>query len=106
MITPVQTQDLVQRSGAVSEMRSHEQAKFLGDMAKAAAEMNRIDALKEQTVQKGEEPDPLNPDGSNKGKQDQQNKKKEEEEETQPETNTPAGKPLKLEGGDIIDLMA
>jgi len=106
MISPVNTQDMVNRSGSMSEMRSQEQGKFFGDMAKATAEMHRIDALKENTVQKGEESEAVNPDGSNNSKRDQQNKKEQQQEDAQPETNTPAGRPLKLEGGDVIDLMA
>jgi hypothetical protein len=105
IISPVETQDLVNRSSSMSEMRSQEQGKFFGDMAKLNAEMHRLEVLKENTVQNSEESEALNPDGSNNSKRDQQNKK-EQKEETQPETNTPAGRPLKLEGGDVIDLMA
>jgi hypothetical protein len=106
MISPVvQNQDMVQRSGSMSEMRAQEQGKFFGDMAKASAEMQRLENLKESTVQTSEETEALNPDGSNSGRQNKQNKKKQEE-ETKPETNTPAGCPLKLEGGDVLDIMA
>jgi hypothetical protein len=104
MLPPVQNQDLVQRSDTMSEMRSHEQGKAFGDIAKATAEMHRLEELKNNSVQKDDETDGLNPDGEGKG-QEHKHKKKQGE-ETQPETNTPAGCPLKLEGGDVIDLMA
>ena len=104
MLPPVQNQDLLQRSDTMSAMRSQEQGKAFGDIAKSAAEMQRVEDLKNNSVQKEDETDALNPDGGGGEKEQQQNKKKEEE--TQPETNTPAGHPLKLEGGDVIDLMA
>jgi hypothetical protein len=85
-------------------MRSQEQGKFFGDIAKTMAEMRRLEELKENSVQKDEESDGLNPDGSGGG-QEQQHKKKEGEEE-QPESNLPAGHPIKLDGGDILDIMA
>jgi hypothetical protein len=104
MLPPVQNQDLLQRSDTMSAMRSQEQGKAFGDIAKSAAEMQRVEDLKNNSVQKEDETDALNPDGGGSEKEQQQNKKKEEE--TQPETNTAAGHPLKLEGGDLIDLMA
>jgi len=104
MLPPVQNQELVQRSDAMSEMRSHEQAKAFGDIAKSAAEMHRLEELKNNSVQKDDEAEASNPDGEGKGKEHEQKKK--QGEEAQPETNTPAGHPLRLEGGDIIDLMA
>jgi hypothetical protein len=104
MLPPVQNQDVMQRSGTMSEMRSAEQGKAFTDMAKSMAEMQRLEELKNNTTQKGEESEGVNPDG--KGSQEQQGKKKQNEEEEKPETSTPAGHPLKLEGGDIIDLMA
>jgi hypothetical protein len=104
MLPPVQNQDLVQRSDTMSGMRSLEQGKAFGDIAKSVAEMQRLEEQKNNSVQKDDETDALNPDGSGKG-QEHENKKKQEK-ETQPETNTPAGRPLKLEGGDVIDLMA
>jgi len=104
MLPPVQNQDLLQRSDTVSAMRSQEQGKAFGDVAKSVAEMQRIEDLKNNSVQKDEETDALDPDGGGGEKEQQQNKKKQEE--AQPETNTPAGHPLKLEGGDVIDLMA
>jgi hypothetical protein len=82
-----------------------EQGKAFGDIAKSALEMQRLEDLKNNSVQKDDETDALNPDGGG-GEQEQEQQKKKREEETQPETNTPAGHPLKLEGGDIIDLMA
>jgi hypothetical protein len=84
-------------------MRSIEQGKFFGDIARTTDEMRRLEELKENSVQKEEESDGLNPDGSGGG-QEHQRKKKEGEE--QPETSTPAGHPLKLDGGDILDIMA
>jgi len=104
MLPPIENQDLVQRSDAMSAVRSQEQGKVFGDMAKSFAEMHRLDELKNNSVQKDEESEALNPDGSGGNANEQQKKK--QEEETQPETNTPAGHPLKLEGGDVIDLMA
>jgi hypothetical protein len=104
MLQPVQNQDLVQRSEAMSSLRSHEQGKVFGDMARSMAEMQRLEELKNSTVQKDEESEALNPDGKSNEQEHQQNKKKQEE--TQPETNTPAGRPLKLEGGDVLDIMA
>jgi hypothetical protein len=85
-------------------MRSQEQGKFFGDIAKTMAEMRRMEELKENSVQKDEESDGLNPDGSGGGQEQQQHKKKEGEE--QPESNLPAGHPIKLDGGDILDIMA
>jgi len=104
MLPPVQNQELVQRSDTMSEMRSHEQGKAFGDIAKSVAQMHRIEELKNNSVQKEDEAEASNPDGEGKGKEHEQKKK--QGEEAQPETNTPAGHPLKLEGGDIIDLMA
>lgn len=104
MLPPVQNQDLVQRSDAMSGMRSLEQGKIFGDLAKTEAEMHRLEKLKSNTIQKDEGSEGINPDGDNGNKQEQEHKKKENE--TEPETNTPAGHPLKLDGGDVIDLMA
>jgi len=104
MLPPIQNQDLVQRSDTMSEMRSHEQGKAFGDIAKSIAEMHRLEELKNNSVQKDDETEASNPDGGGKGKEHE--RKKKQGEEAQPETNTPAGHPLKLEGGDIIDLMA
>jgi len=104
MLPSVQNQDLVQRSDTMSTMRSYEQGKVFGDIAKSFAEMQRLDEQKNSTVQQDEESEALNPDGGGGNANEQQKKK--QEEETQPETNTPAGHPLKLEGGDVIDLMA
>jgi len=107
MLPPLQNQDLVNRSDTMSQMRSMEQGKVFGDIAKTMAEMQRLEELKNNSVQKNDETDALNPDGGNeKDKEQQQGKKKQGEEETQPETNTPAGHPIKLDGGDMIDLMA
>jgi hypothetical protein len=103
MLPPVQNQDMVQRSDTMSSLRSQEQGKFFGDLAKTMAEMRRMEDLKDNTVQKDEESDALNPDGSSN---EQEQKKKKKQEEEQQEANTPAGHPLKLEGGDVIDLMA
>jgi hypothetical protein len=104
MLPPVQNQELVQRSDSMSELRSHEQGKAFGDIAKSAAEMHRMEELKNNSVQKDDETEASNPDGEGKGREHE--RKKKQEEEAQPETNTPAGHPLRLEGGDIIDLMA
>ncbi|MDR0517080.1 MAG: hypothetical protein LBH25_08560 [Fibromonadaceae bacterium] len=102
----MQNQDLVQRSDAMSGLRSSEQGKFFGDLAKSAAEMHRMEELKDNTVQKDDESEGLNPDGGNSG-QEQKNKKRQHgEEEEQPKTNTPAGHPIKLDGGDVLDIMA
>jgi hypothetical protein len=106
MLPPVQNQDLVQRSDATSAMRSQEQGKMFGDIAKSTVEMQRLDELKNNTVQKDDGSEALNPDGGGSEQERQRRKRKQEEEETQPETNTPAGHPLKLDGGDIIDFMA
>jgi len=106
MLPPVQNQDLVQRSDTMSTMRSQEQGKVFGDIAKSMAEMQRIEDLKNNSVQKDDGAESLNPDGSGNEREQQQKKKKQGEEEAQPETNTPAGHPLKLDGGDVIDLMA
>jgi hypothetical protein len=103
MLPPVQNQELVQRSDMLSELRSHEQGKAFGSMIKSTTEMQRREELKNNSVQKDDGSDALNPDGDS-SKQDQQKKK--QQEEAQPETNTPAGHPLKLDGGDVIDLMA
>jgi len=103
MLPPIQNQELVQRSDALSEMRSHEQGKAFGNIARASTEMQRLEELKNNSVQKDDDSEALNPDGGG-NKQEQQKKKKQEE--LQPETNTPAGHPLKLDGGDVIDLMA
>ncbi len=105
MLPPVQNQDLLQRSDTISTMRSLEQGKAFGDIAKSAVEMQRLEELKNNSVQKDEETDALNPDGGG-SEQEREQRKKKQEEEAQPENNTPAGHPLKLEGGDIIDLMA
>jgi len=105
MLPPVQNQDLLQRSDTMSAMRSQEQGKAFGDIAKSAAEMQRVEDLKNNSVQKDDETDALNPDGGGSEKEEQQQNKKKQE-EAQPETNTPAGHPLRLEGGDVIDLMA
>ncbi|MDR3000866.1 MAG: hypothetical protein LBU89_06340 [Fibromonadaceae bacterium] len=104
MLPPIQNQDTLQRSETMSGLRSQEQGKAFGDVAKALAEMQRIDDLKNNTVQKNDETEDANPDGGGNQQQQQQGKKDQEEEK--PETNTPAGHPLKLDGGDIIDLMA
>lgn len=106
MLPPVQNQDLVNRSDTMSQMRSAEQGKAFGDIAKAMAEMQRLEELKNNSVQKNDEMDDLNPDGGNENKGQQQGKKKQGEEDAQPETNTPAGHPIKLDGGDVLDLMA
>ncbi|GBU24015.1 hypothetical protein R83H12_00635 [Fibrobacteria bacterium R8-3-H12] len=103
MLPPIQNQDLVQRSDALSELRSHEQGKAFGDIAKSATEMHRLEELKNNTVQKDDGSEALDPDGGG-NKQEQQKKK--QQKEPQPETNTPAGHPLRLDGGDVIDLMA
>jgi hypothetical protein len=103
MLPPIQNQELVQRSDTMSELRSHEQGKAFGDIAKSVAEMQRLEEQKNNSVQKDDETDASDPDGGGKG---QEHERKKKEGETQPETNTPAGHPLKLEGGDIIDLMA
>jgi hypothetical protein len=103
MLPPIQNQDLVQRSETLAELRSHEQGKAFGDIIKASTEMHRLEELKNNTVQKDDDSEALNPDGG--GNQQEQQKKKKQQEE-QPETNTPAGHPLKLDGGDVIDLMA
>jgi len=105
MLQPIQNQDLVQRSGSMSEMRSQEQGKLFGDIAKSAAEMQRKEELKNSTVQQDEGAEASNPDGGGNHNEQQQRKKKDGE-ETQPETNTPAGHPLKLDGGDVLDLLA
>ncbi|MDR2580095.1 MAG: hypothetical protein LBC85_03770 [Fibromonadaceae bacterium] len=104
MLPPVQNQELVQRSHEMSNLRSHEQGKLFGDLARSMAEMQRLEELKNSTVQKNEETEATNPDGS--GNKQEQQQKKNEQEEAQPETNTPAGRPLKLEGGDVLDIMA
>ncbi|MCL2101475.1 MAG: hypothetical protein FWH22_07160 [Fibromonadales bacterium] len=104
MLPPIQNQDVLQRSETMSGLRSQEQGKAFGDIAKALAEMQRIEDLKNNSVQKNEETEAVNPDGG--GNQQQQQQGKKEQEEEKPETNTPAGHPLKLEGGDVIDLMA
>ncbi len=104
MLPPVQNQDLVQRSDTMSTMRSQEQGKVFGDMAKSAVEMQRIEDLKNNSVQKDDGSEALNPDGGGNKREREQNKK--QQEEAEPETNTPAGHPLKLDGGDIIDFMA
>jgi hypothetical protein len=104
MLPPVQNQDVMQRGNAMSEMRSAEQGKVFTDMAKSMAEMQRLEDIKNNSAQKSEDSEAANPDG--KGGQEYQGKKKQNEEEAKPETNTPAGHPLKLEGGDVIDLMA
>ncbi|MDR2584507.1 MAG: hypothetical protein LBC75_13595 [Fibromonadaceae bacterium] len=103
MLPPIQSQDLVQRSDTLSELRSHEQGKAFGDIVKSTNEMQRLEELKNNTVQKDDGSEALNPDGG--GNQQEQQKKKQQKEQ-QPETNTPAGHPLKLDGGDVIDLMA
>jgi hypothetical protein len=103
MLPPVQNQELVQRSDMMSELRSHEQGKAFGNIIKSTTEMQRLEELKNNTVQKDDGSEALNPDGSG-GKQEQQKKK--QQEESQPETQTPAGHPIKLDGGDVIDLMA
>ncbi|MCL2282592.1 MAG: hypothetical protein FWC26_04675 [Fibromonadales bacterium] len=106
MLPPVQNQDLLQRSDTMSTMRSMEQGKAFGDIAKTMAEMQRLEDLKNSSVQKDEETDALNPDGGGSEKEKEQQGKKKQDEEAPPETNTPAGHPLRLEGGDVIDLMA
>jgi hypothetical protein len=103
MLPPIQNQELVQRSDTLSELRSHEQGKAFGNIIKSTTEMQRLEELKNNTVQKDDGSEALNPDGSG-GKQEQQKKK--QQGESEPETNTPAGHPLKLDGGDVIDLMA
>jgi len=103
MLPPIQNQELVQRSDTLSEMRSHEQGKAFGDIAKSTAQMHRLEDLKNNSVQKDDDSEGINPDGG--GKQQEQQKKKNQE-EAQQETNTHAGRPLKLYGGDIIDLTA
>jgi len=103
MLPPIQNQDLVQRSETLSELRSHEQGKAFGDIIKANTQMQRLEELKNNSVQKDDGSEALNPDGSSGNQQEQQKRKKQQE---QPETNTPAGHPLKLDGGDVIDLMA
>jgi len=103
MLPPIQNQELLQRSETLSEMRSHEQGKAFGDIIKSTNEMHRLEELKNNSVQKDDGSEALNPDGSG-GKQEQQKKKQQKEQ--QPETNTPSGHPLKLDGGDVIDLMA
>jgi hypothetical protein len=103
MLPPIQSQDLVQRSDTLSELRSHEQGKAFGDIIKSTTEMHRLEELKNNTVQKDDDSEGVNPDGGG-SKQEQQKKK--QKEESQPETNTPAGHPLRLDGGDVIDLMA
>ena len=103
MLPPIQSQDLVQRSDTLSELRSHEQGKAFGDIIKSTNEMHRLEELKNNSVQKDDGSEALNPDGGG-NKQEQQKKKQQAEQ--QPETNTPAGHPLKLDGGDVIDLMA
>jgi hypothetical protein len=104
MLPPIQNQEMVQRSDTMSELRSHEQGKAFSDIAKSTAEMQRLEQLKDTTVQKDDDSEALNPDGGGNSEQEQRRKKKQQE-ETQPETNTPAGHPLKLDGGDILDLM-
>jgi len=104
MLPPVQNQDTTQRSGALSEVRAAEQGRVFANIERSTMEMQRSEELKNTTVQKDDDSEGVNPDGSGGGQQ--QGKKKKGEEETQPETNTPAGHPLKLEGGDVIDLMA
>jgi len=103
MLPPIQNQELVQRSDALSEMRSHEQGKAFGHIIKASSDMQRLEDLKNNSVQKDDDSEGVNPDGGG-NKQDQQRKKKQEE--SQPEPSSPAGHPLKLDGGDIIDMMA
>jgi len=103
MLPPIQNQDLVQRSEVLSELRSHEQGKAFGDIIKSNTEMQRLEELKNNTVQKDDGSEAVNPDGGG-NKREQQKKK--QQKESQPETNTPAGHPLKLDGGDVIDLMA
>jgi hypothetical protein len=105
MLPPLQNQDLLQRSDTMSEMRSAEQGKAFGNIIKSTAEMQRLEELKNNSVQKDDESEAVNPDGKGGG-QEGQNKKKQQEEEAKPETNTPAGHPIKLEGGDILDIMA
>jgi len=75
MLPPVQNQDLVQRSDTTSAMRSQEQGKIFGDIAKSAADMHRIEELKNNTVQKDDGSEALNPDGSGGGQEQQQRKK-------------------------------
>jgi len=103
MLPPIQNQDLVQRSDTLSELRSHEQGKAFGNIIKSTTEMQRLEELKNNTVQKDDGSEAVNPDGGG-NKREQQKKK--QKEESQPETNTPAGHPLKLDGGNVIDLMA
>jgi len=104
MLPPIQNQDLVQRSETLSELRSHEQGKAFGDIIKSSTAMHRLEELKNNTVQKDDGSEALNPDGG--GNQQEEQKKRKQQEESQPETNTPSGHPLKLDGGDVIDLMA
>lgn len=84
MLTPIQNQDLMQRSDKVSEMRSGEQGKAFGDVAKAAAEMQRLEDLKNSTVQQDEETEALNPDGSGNKKEQEQKKNKKKKRSPKP----------------------
>ena len=103
MLPPIQNQELVQRSDTLSELRSHEQGKAFGDIIKSTTQMQRLEDLKNNTVQKDDGSEAVNPDGGG-NKQDQQKKKQKEESQT--ETKPTAVRALKLDGGDVIDLMA
>jgi len=103
MLPPIQNQELVQRSDTLSELRSHEQGKAFGDIIKSSTEMHRLEELKNNTVQKDDGSEALNPDGGG-NKQEQQRRKQKEESQT--ETKPTVSRALKLDGGDVIDLMA
>lgn len=101
--SPMQNQDMLQRSEALSEMRNLEQNKTLGDLSHAAALMRQKEARKGASVQKAEESG-LDPDanqGRSQERQQNQLKPKVEGEE-----DTSHDHPHRLAGGEHLDILA
>jgi hypothetical protein len=107
MLSPVQNQDMLQRSDTLSTLRSLESAKVLGDMHRSAVEMRAWERQFGQTVQEQENSHSINPDGGSGKRQDQdENRHKQFAQEFSDEDDIESAHPAYLEGGDVIDIVA
>lgn len=104
MLPPIQNQELVQRSGTMSELRSAEQGKIFSDIAKSVHDVHKLERLKETTVQQNDDSQALDPDGGS-GKREGEQQEKNEQKESEAHSTVPAH-PLHLDGGDIVDVTA
>jgi hypothetical protein len=106
MLSPVQNQDMLQRSDVLSSMRTLETAKVLGDMHRSAQEMRRWERQMGQAVQEQEGSQGINPDAGSGRREDQRRHAQDDGEDESPEPADEHPHPLYMEGGDVLDIVA